>query len=183
MSPRVKHALTGITCAVVGSGVVAAPAAASLGAAAPLPFPGASCSVNQGFLPGIPNLGPTGPLGPLGSEGPLGASGNLPCGLSVLNLGPTGPLGPDGQLGRGSAPTPQPASTAPAAAPMSGSTSAPAAATPSGSTSAPAAQAKSKSKSKSRAKTKSKSKAKAKRNHPARSTRPGNRKAHSASRR
>jgi hypothetical protein len=156
MSPRVKHTLTAITCAVLGSGLVAAPAAATIGAAAPLPFPGISCNVNQGFLPGIPNFGPTGPLGPLGSEGPLGGAGNLPCGLSVLNLGPTGPLGPGGQLGPSSAPAPQPASAAPAATTPSSSTSALAA------KATPRSRSKSKSKSKSRAKTKSKARRRSK---------------------
>jgi hypothetical protein len=69
----------------------------------PLPLPSVpgqqqSCQ-NQGLLPGIPNLGPTGPLGPLGADGPLGA-GHLPCGLSIFDLGPDGPLGPGGALGQ-----------------------------------------------------------------------------------
>jgi hypothetical protein len=199
MSPRLKHALTGITCAVVGSGLVAAPAVASATTApptiagiespAPLPFPGTSCSVNQGLLPGIPNLGPTGPLGPLGSDGPLGSAGNLPCGLSVLNLGPTGPLGPGGQLDSAPAPAPQPVSTAPAAAASSPSASAPAVK----STAKQHSKAHGKTKSKAHGKTKSKSRAKAKskanhhskgkRSHRARSTRSRHGKGHTASRR
>lgn len=71
----------------------------------PTPFPlfpqptSGTCQ-NQGLMPGIVNLGPTGPLGPLGPNGPLGA-GHLPCGASIFDLGPNGPLGPGGALGPG----------------------------------------------------------------------------------
>lgn len=111
MKPSLKYltAVAGITC------VTAAAPAAQAGAATPSTaggtplLPGLSCSVNQGLLPGIPNLGPTGPLGPLGSSGPLGGNGNnLPCGLAAINLGPSGPLGPGGALGS-QQPAPQPA--------------------------------------------------------------------------
>jgi hypothetical protein len=50
-------------------------------------------------IPGIMNLGPTGPMGPLGPHGPLGGNGQLPTGWNAWNLGPSGPLGPGGQLG------------------------------------------------------------------------------------
>src|ERR1700761_2429357 len=107
MNSRIRYTLAGITSMVLGAAAFAAQPAAAFAATtpAPSPLPGLSCSVNQGLLPGIPNLGPTGPDGPLGPQGPLGGSGNLPCGLSVLNLGPTGPLGPQGALGAGAQPT------------------------------------------------------------------------------
>ena len=59
-------------------------------------------SIGTGFglgLPGLVNMGPTGPMGPLGAHGPLGANGQVPTGLDAWNLGPSGPLGPGGQLG------------------------------------------------------------------------------------
>src|ERR1700749_2514573 len=116
MNSRARHTLSGVTCAVLGFGLLStAPAMASTNTAMPSPLPGLSCSTNQGLLPGIPNLGPTGPLGPLGADGPAGGNGsNLPCGLDAFNFGPTGPLGPGGALG--SAPVAAPAPT-PASAP------------------------------------------------------------------
>jgi hypothetical protein len=108
-------AVTGVGLAVAAVGPISSAFAATTPLQPPLPLPtltspltlpglpgqqsSDSCT-NQGLLPGIPNLGPTGPLGPLGADGPLGA-GHLPCGLSVFDLGPTGPLGPDGPLGSG----------------------------------------------------------------------------------
>lgn len=99
--------IAGITSAIASAGPIAL-----AGAATPpsipniplpptnLPLPGQSCAVNQGFLPGFTNLGPTGPYGPLGPGGPFGGNGgNLPCGADVFNLGPSGPLGPHGALG------------------------------------------------------------------------------------
>jgi hypothetical protein len=56
-------------------------------------------AIGQFGIPGMVNLGPTGPLGPLGQYGPLGGTSNLPTGLNAWNLGPTGPLGPGGALG------------------------------------------------------------------------------------
>ena len=86
--------ITGVTCAMMGSGAVALAAAAPMSTASSPALPGLSCDVNQGLLPGTPNLGPTGPLGPLGSHGPSGNNNSLPCGMSAFNLGPSGPLGP-----------------------------------------------------------------------------------------
>ena len=57
----------------VSSANAATQGGTSTGNQTPL-FPGLSCSVNRGLLPGIPNLGPTGPLGPLGPAGPAGGS-------------------------------------------------------------------------------------------------------------
>ena len=82
MNIRARHTVAGISSVILGAAVLAAQPAAAFAATAPTPtpLPGLSCSVNQGLLPGIPNLGPTGPDGPLGPQGPLGGSGNLPCG-------------------------------------------------------------------------------------------------------
>jgi hypothetical protein len=70
------------------------------------PVAAANASTAQAFppplqIPGIVNMGPTGPMGPLGPHGPLGANGQVPTGWDAWNLGPSGPLGPGGQLGGG----------------------------------------------------------------------------------
>src|SRR5258707_14796757 len=103
-SPPIRlAALAGITCAMLGASPVALADNTT-----PTPLPGQSCSENQGLLPGIPNLGPTGPLGPLGSKGPLGGDNSkLPCGAAAFDLGPGGPLVPGGALGSISSPAPR----------------------------------------------------------------------------
>jgi hypothetical protein len=119
MQSRLKYVtmIAGIAAMLSVPPVALANAAASGRVSAvtpsPAPFPGQSCSVNQGLFPGIQNAGPTGPLGPLGPQGPLGANGSLPCGSAVFNLGPGGPLGPGGLLGPS-----QPTSLQPTPAPQ-----------------------------------------------------------------
>jgi hypothetical protein len=88
-------AVAGVACAIATAGPIAAAGAASpapvgstnllLPLHVPtLPVPLLSCSGNNGLLPGITNLGPTGPLGLLGRQVPPDVSKHRPCRIGVF---------------------------------------------------------------------------------------------------